>query len=665
MKGFRIFGAMVILALLVGPDLVLSAPASAPSSSPVPDAVDADTFPEAFSGGPSYDSGWLDIGPGATLTLTHNLGGITPNLLVDLQARTFSSPAGVNNRFTGGIEFGASPYAGSAGDRMGVFWHNLSISIIKVTRQAEDTLVSQVRIRIWKTPGWDYSSTWFSISPGTMVPLTLYTTCCASEYVVDLMFYDANDGLGVNQRANGGRDLGPRSGRNNARVGAVWYGLTDYTLNVYRYPEDFLADQVLVRIWHRPRPTYDSGWVDLAPGATMQLSHNIKGAPDDMLVDMQFRSFAVPDYGVNNAFWGGNDFGANAPAGSAENDRVGAYWYGLTNNALTVVRREEDVFATQVRVRIFHFWTPTRPGFDGGWRELSKNSTLNLIHGIRQPHNAMVDLQFKSTTVPDYGINNRAYGGMDGNGSFEHYGAYWYGFTIPGVSVYRRDDDVVADQVRLRIWDMPKAAYDSNFTGIAAGQTLTFYHNLNGNPADYLVDLQFLKMGDPVYDDYHQIAYGIMDLGPGANENMRVGAAWHNLTDNSIQVTRGGEDTYLNSVRVRIWLVSRPDFNTTWMEMALGTPQPVSHFLGHTTEDYFVNVMFLGASAQINHLYYGTNWLGAYGGQSENAYVGGEWRDLTNNSITLYRAFNDDNIYSMQARIWVIPQKIFVPVIKR
>ena len=277
----------------------------------------------------------------------------------------------------------------------------------------------------------------------------------------------------------------------------------------------------------------------------------------------------------------------------------------------------------------------------------------------------MADLQFKSTTAPVYGINNIAYGGMDSLGSGSRYGAYFYGLTIPNVFVYRRQEDIFADQVRLRIWDMPEATYDSAFTGIAAGQTLTFYHNLNGLLADYLVDLQYFNTAGGIFYQVHQFAYGGLDLGAAdLNHNKRMGAAWHTLTSNYISVTRGAEDNTLNTVRVRIWLVSRPAFHSGWVGMALNSPQPISHFLGHTPEDYFVNVMFNG-STLVNNQYYGTNYLGAYGEDPENSYVGAYWCDLTNNRITLFRANQDTSAQYIQARIWLIHQQVFIPLIKR
>jgi hypothetical protein len=91
-----------------------------------------------------------------------------------------------------------------------------------------------------------------------------------------------------------------------------------------------------------PRPAYDSGWRTIGLNATLALSHSLGGSADNYVVDLICKSVAD---GVNA--WGvGGDWNGS--------ELYGAYWYDLTNSAVTVKRMGNDVGCPQIRVRI---WT--------------------------------------------------------------------------------------------------------------------------------------------------------------------------------------------------------------------------------------------------------------------------------------------------------------------
>jgi len=92
---------------------------------------------------PDYDSGWVDISPRQTITLTHNLGG-SPNLyLVRAWGRdTEPGGIGINHRFAGGYEMG--------GKFFGANWENLTDTTINIFRRLHDEYADQVRVRIWR-----------------------------------------------------------------------------------------------------------------------------------------------------------------------------------------------------------------------------------------------------------------------------------------------------------------------------------------------------------------------------------------------------------------------------------------------------------------------------------------------------------------------------------
>lgn len=91
----------------------------------------------------------------------------------------------------------------------------------------------------------------------------------------------------------------------------------------------------------------------------------------------------------------------------------------------------------------------------------------------------------------------------------------------------------------------PTPHYDSGWYTMTAGSAHIFNHNLGGNTDNYIVDMQF-KDG---FYGVHQYFYGVDYDNSGAV----WGAAWHNLTNSSITVWRGSNDTNVDYVRVRIW----------------------------------------------------------------------------------------------------------------
>lgn len=92
---------------------------------------------------PAFDSGWHAVGAGISgYTITHSLGGDPNNYVVDMQFRT-SAGVGLNNLYYGSYS------AAGTDERRGAAWWGLTDQIIKVTRQVNDTVAEEIRIRIW------------------------------------------------------------------------------------------------------------------------------------------------------------------------------------------------------------------------------------------------------------------------------------------------------------------------------------------------------------------------------------------------------------------------------------------------------------------------------------------------------------------------------------
>ncbi len=680
MKGFRIFSALVFLAMLVTFVPASAAPETAPAAEPA--APTAAVARNPFSAGPSYDSGWRKIAQGETISMWHQLGGVITNYFVDLQARRYSpGVTGISNRFIGGNDQSGSE------DRQGVYWHNLTGNYVSVTRQPEDTLVDAVRVRIWVADGGaDWSFGWTAIEPGHYQSFSfpVIANNPIENYVVDVMFNDTGT-LGINQRAYGGRTLGIESMNFDpgARVGAYWYDLGIGGVKVYRMLEDEYADQVWVRVWSRQLPTYDSGWFAMNPNTSHIFTHNIGGNPEDYRVDMEFKS-DVSTWGINQCYYGGTDFHEKSPwPGGYENDQMGAYWRNLDYNSISVYRLPEDAAcADQVRIRIWNFWTPTRPNYDSGWKPVNPGtSNLFPTNLGGDPDSFLIDLQFKDNSpLFGIGIHQRALGGMDWTAGEEMGGFYQFWTGSPGTNgiiLDRREGDTQADSMRARIWQMPKPAFDSGWLGFGSPSTLqcdtTTYtihcdHNLGADPRDFLVDLQFKNsiglINNTGYGGY-EVTYGLsLDYGH------RMGAYWQALDENTITITRRADEPYIELARVRIWTLARPDYDSGMYAIPVGVEtNALTHNLGGRVNDYFVNLVFNDPELKLLHQrYYGGSIVTAYP-ESPNVtgdQVGAYYRRLDSDSVEVYRQMNETAfIDQFRLRLWVERQSVYLPVVKK
>jgi hypothetical protein len=92
-----------------------------------------------------------------------------------------------------------------------------------------------------------------------------------------------------------------------------------------------------------PRPAYDSGWIPVDHGVSVDLYHNLGGNIENYVVDMTCQSATI---GINN-FGSGGDYN--------DTEFYGAYWRALTTTYITIVRLNNDVDCGHVRVRIWMY----------------------------------------------------------------------------------------------------------------------------------------------------------------------------------------------------------------------------------------------------------------------------------------------------------------------
>jgi len=389
------------------------------------------------------------------------------------------------------------------------------------------------------------------------------------------------------------------------------------------------------------------------------------------VVDMQYRSSG----NVNQRYYGGMDVGSHHAGSLHENDRVGAYWRSLSRNTVTIYRRPEDIYADQVRIRIWHYWQPTAPDYDSRWVSLNAGGPAvtfgHYLGGSADSY--LVDMTYKTRGID--GLNQRYYGGADfgthpapGHAANDRVSVYWRSLTNARITLFRRAEDTYAPQVRVRIWKMPKADYDSGWVAISPNQSKQLVHNLQGSVYDYLVYLQYKSSGSGLNQRY----YGGMDLGAhppgGLHENDRVGAYWRSLSNSSITVYRRPEDIYANEVRVRIWRMARPSYDSNWVALNQNQAQTLHHRLHDDPDNYLVQMWQYDMTFNFtNQRHYGGADFGAHApsGYSHDDRVGSYWRSLTPDSVVIYRRPQDGFADRVRVRIWDYNLHQYLPIFRR
>ncbi len=174
---------------------------------------------------------------------------------------------------------------------------------------------------------------------------------------------------------------------------------------------------------------------------------------------------------------------------------------------------------------------------------------------------------------------------------------------------------------------------------INQGETITLPHNRGGDVDDYAVELWFR--------DTAASGIGINTFAYGGFENAGVwrGAHWSNLTDTTINVHRFANDETSDYIRLRIWALDAPDYDSNWQPMAQGGALTLTHSLGGDSEDYTTNLWFKDSLVYgINNRYFGSVEIGGEG-------HGAHWQELNDATIKVIRWANDTVAPDIRVRI--------------
>ncbi|MGC9358010.1 MAG: hypothetical protein ACP5GX_09090 [Anaerolineae bacterium] len=288
---------------------------------------------------------------------------------------------------------------------------------------------------------------------------------------------------------------------------------------------------------------WSSGWFAITPGATEVLTHSLGGDVGDYAVELMFLDADAGGLGINTFGYGGFE-----DSGQWE----GGYWSDLTITNISVHRMPNDETADMMRVRV---WFMTPADYDSGWEVITPTLPLTLSHNLgTNSEDYTLSLWFQDDTPDGYGIHNRYFGSIEQGGQYE--GAHWQNLDESDIVVRRWTDDTDVDQVRLRIVQTPPPpAFDSGWTSIVAGETITLTHDLGGQAGHYRVSLQYRDVsGLPTSFGRNMLWAG----GEAVGSNL-FGGHWQRLNNSTVQLYRqpGGTNPRDTEVRLRIWAPGR------------------------------------------------------------------------------------------------------------
>jgi len=255
--------------------------------------------------------------------------------------------------------------------------------------------------------------------------------------------------------------------------------------------------------------------------------------------------------------------------------------------------------------------------WSSGWVDIAPGETKVFAHALGgDPALYAVRLWFKDSRPRGLGIHERGFGGMEIGGKY--HGVYWRSLTDNSITVVRMQDDETASQVYLRIWIPDPPEYDSGWQNIASNQSITLAPNLTGDLDDYTVGMKFRSTSSQNDPGIHIWAFGGMDI-----NHLKKGAAWHHLTNNSIQVLRFPHDVDAEQVRLFIHHPDQPSYDSGWQSVARGQTYTFTNNLGGNVNDYVVRVSQQSAAV-------GQSSRAAGGMEVSGQYYGINWQNLTN-----------------------------------
>jgi hypothetical protein len=304
--------------------------------------------------------------------------------------------------------------------------------------------------------------------------------------------------------------------------------------------------------------------------------------------------------------------------------------------------------------------------YDSGWQIVAKDSCKVFSHNLGgDPDDYAVELLFLDGATGGLGIHRRGYGGLDDSGKEQ--GAHWQRLRANTIQVCRGADASLVDRVRVRVFvPVPSSAIaDGGWKTINPGQTLTYNHNLGITPRRLTVGLWFKDTTvGPTSIGIHHLGYGGLAIRDGTR---LTGAHWHNLTNNTVKVTRHPDDTRIGKVRFIVVEADEPAYDSLFKPINRDQRLVFNHGLNWNPEMLLVRgecywPTLPGPPPEwgIHHGLAGGNvavWLG--GRQGSNM------QRVRKNTLEVERWADDQVCPEVRVRIWKRAVRAYTPLILR
>ncbi len=189
------------------------------------------------------------------------------------------------------------------------------------------------------------------------------------------------------------------------------------------------------------------------------------------------------------------------------------------------------------------------------------------------------------------------------------------------------------------------AGWNSGWFALTPGTTGVFTHNLGGDVGEYAVELLFW--------DTDVGGLGVHTFGYGGFEDSGQweGGYWSDLTDSTITVHRMANDETADRMRVRVWFMTPPDYDSGWQVITPTVPLTLSHNLEGVPGDYTLGLWF--QDEELNG--YGIHNRYAGSVEHDGQYEGAHWQNLDANNIRVVRWADDVDVDKVRVCIIKTP----------
>ena len=322
---------------------------------------------------PEFDSEWVYLNKGETITLQHGIGGEVEDYIVDLTNHDVTRVGEEEQQEQRGFNNYSYSEVSKDHTSQGVYWYRLTKDSIKVHRFKNDNNAEGFRLRIWDTRAQilsepDYETGWLSIEQGKKLRLQHFIGGEDQQYFVDIKQDDTGE-----QGINNFRQVRKYPGHfPYSQQGVTWVESDSEGITIFRQHEDNYAHKFRIRIWRaglgNRDPDYDSEDVSIGKGKDIALYHGLGGSIGDYIVNIsQGQSGYSQEYYINRNNVNMQLYYENSKSTWLDylqhrslNDEShlefrpqGVYYRMLTESSITLHRFESDDVADTFRVRIW------------------------------------------------------------------------------------------------------------------------------------------------------------------------------------------------------------------------------------------------------------------------------------------------------------------------